>query len=85
MAAAAEQEQAGLYCSTSGTYFTDKDSLAAHCKSDFHRQVAGCRAETLIVRLPQAQLCSIAMREAVALSSALNLCMTGAATAPPVL
>lgn len=36
-AAASEREQAGLYCSTSGTYFTDKDSLAAHYKSDFHR------------------------------------------------
>ncbi|KAK9831427.1 hypothetical protein WJX81_003930 [Elliptochloris bilobata] len=33
----AEQEQAGLYCSTSGTFFLDKDSLAAHYKSDFHR------------------------------------------------
>lgn len=27
----------GLYCSTSGTYFTDKEALAAHYKSDFHR------------------------------------------------
>jgi len=36
---ASEQEQAGLYCSTSGTYFTDKDSLAAHYRSDFHRCV----------------------------------------------
>ncbi len=36
---ASEQEQAGLYCSTSGTYFTDKDSLAAHYRSDFHRYV----------------------------------------------
>ena len=27
----------GLYCSTSGTYFTDKEALAAHYRSDFHR------------------------------------------------
>lgn len=27
----------GFYCSTSGTYFTDKESLSAHYKSDFHR------------------------------------------------
>lgn len=40
---ASEQEQAGLYCSTSGTYFTDKDSLAAHYRSDFHRCVAATR------------------------------------------
>lgn len=27
----------GFYCSTSGTYFSSKDSLAEHYKSDFHR------------------------------------------------
>lgn len=27
----------GFYCSTSGTYFTDKESLTEHYKSDFHR------------------------------------------------
>jgi len=27
----------GVYCSTSGTVFTDKDSLAEHYKSDLHR------------------------------------------------
>lgn len=26
-----------FYCSTSGTYFSDKESLAEHYKSDFHR------------------------------------------------
>ena len=27
----------GLYCSTAGTYFTNKDALADHYKSEFHR------------------------------------------------
>lgn len=27
----------GLYCSTSGTFFTDKQALADHYRSDFHR------------------------------------------------
>lgn len=27
----------GVYCSTSGTVFTDKESLAEHYKSDLHR------------------------------------------------
>lgn len=27
----------GFYCSTSGTYFSDKESLQEHYKSDFHR------------------------------------------------
>lgn len=27
----------GLYCSTAGAYFHDKDALADHYKSDFHR------------------------------------------------
>ena len=31
------QEQKGLYCSTAGSYFTDKDALADHYKSEFHR------------------------------------------------
>eukprot|EP00879_Flechtneria_rotunda_P024228 GHRR01025676.1.p2 GENE.GHRR01025676.1~~GHRR01025676.1.p2 ORF type:complete len:135 (+),score=37.64 GHRR01025676.1:1818-2222(+) len=37
--AAVEQPRAetGFYCSTSGTYFLDKESLAEHYKSDFHR------------------------------------------------
>jgi len=42
--ATAEQQRAGtsraetgFYCSTSGTYFSDKESLAEHYKSDFHR------------------------------------------------
>lgn len=34
---AAARSQTGFYCSTSGTYFNDKESLAAHYKSDFHR------------------------------------------------
>jgi hypothetical protein len=29
--------ESGFYCSTSGTYFVDKESLAEHYKSDFHR------------------------------------------------
>lgn len=38
--------QTGFYCSTSGTFFTDKEALAEHYKSDFHkynlkRKVAG--------------------------------------------
>ena len=28
---------AGFYCSTSGTYFNDKQSLSEHYKSDFHK------------------------------------------------
>jgi pre-60S factor REI1 len=31
------REQTGFYCSTSGTYFSDKESLSEHYKSDFHR------------------------------------------------
>lgn len=27
----------GVYCSTSGTFFLDKDTLTEHYKSDFHR------------------------------------------------
>jgi hypothetical protein len=34
-----QAEQPGLYCSTAGTYFTDKDALADHYKSDFHRSI----------------------------------------------
>lgn len=30
-------EEEGFYCSTSGTYFSDKKSLSDHYKSDFHR------------------------------------------------
>ncbi|CAL8468832.1 g8373 [Coccomyxa elongata] len=37
MADTASPDQRGLYCSTSGTFFTDKDALADHYKSDFHR------------------------------------------------
>ena len=37
MADPMQPEQAGLYCSTAGTYFTDKDALSDHYKSDFHR------------------------------------------------
>lgn len=39
MASAATGDRAlsGFYCSTSGTYFSDKDALAEHYKSDFHR------------------------------------------------
>ena len=37
MADTASADQKGLYCSTSGTFFTDKDALADHYKSDFHR------------------------------------------------
>ncbi|PNH04777.1 Zinc finger protein [Tetrabaena socialis] len=33
----AGRAQTGFFCSTSGTYFTDKESLAEHYKSDFHR------------------------------------------------
>lgn len=36
-AAQAERAATGFYCSTSGTYFTDKEALAEHYKSDFHR------------------------------------------------
>eukprot|EP00892_Ulva_mutabilis_P004475 jgi/Ulvmu1/239/UM001_0243.1 len=31
------ETQDGVYCSTSGTVFTDKESLAEHYKSDLHR------------------------------------------------
>lgn len=34
---AAEGRATGFFCSTSGTVFTDKDSLAEHYRSDFHR------------------------------------------------
>ncbi|GBF90614.1 hypothetical protein Rsub_03186 [Raphidocelis subcapitata] len=34
---AAEGRATGFFCSTSGTYFTDKESLAEHYRSDFHR------------------------------------------------
>ena len=37
MAETAQAEQKGLYCSTAGSYFTDKDALADHYKSEFHR------------------------------------------------
>lgn len=37
MAAAGERQASGFYCSTSGTYFNDKESLTEHYKSDFHR------------------------------------------------
>jgi len=39
-------EPAGFYCSTSGTYFPDKESLQEHYRSDFHRynlKVGGLR------------------------------------------
>lgn len=44
--ASAEGRATGFFCSTSGTYFTDKESLAEHYRSDFHkynlkRKVAG--------------------------------------------
>lgn len=32
-----QQDATSVYCSTSGTYFTDKDELAEHYRSDFHR------------------------------------------------
>ncbi|MEW5300267.1 MAG: hypothetical protein WDW36_003208 [Sanguina aurantia] len=31
------RDAAGFFCSTSGSYFMDKESLAEHYKSDFHR------------------------------------------------
>ncbi|KAI8469242.1 MAG: hypothetical protein J3K34DRAFT_522329 [Monoraphidium minutum] len=34
---AAEARATGFFCSTSGTYFSDKESLAEHYRSDFHR------------------------------------------------
>ena len=37
MAAVEERVQTGTFCSTSGSYFQDKEALAAHYKSDFHR------------------------------------------------
>jgi len=45
-AEAVEAQPQGFYSTTSGTYFSDKDSLAEHYKSDFHkynlkRKVAG--------------------------------------------
>ncbi|PNW70351.1 hypothetical protein CHLRE_17g716400v5 [Chlamydomonas reinhardtii] len=33
----AARAQTGFYCSTSGTYFADKESLTEHYRSDFHR------------------------------------------------
>lgn len=44
-AAAEAPADRGLYCSTSGTYFTDKEALTAHYKSDFHRCVWRERAQ----------------------------------------
>ncbi|KIY97769.1 hypothetical protein MNEG_10192 [Monoraphidium neglectum] len=35
--ASAEGRATGFFCSTSGTYFSDKESLAEHYRSDFHR------------------------------------------------
>jgi len=35
--AAAPDQPAAVYCSTAGTYFVDKESLAEHYRSDFHR------------------------------------------------
>ena len=32
-----EADDRGLYCSTAGTYFTNKGALADHYKSEFHR------------------------------------------------
>lgn len=37
MAGAEMADDRGLYCSTAGTYFTNKDALADHYKSEFHR------------------------------------------------
>lgn len=37
MAAVGERQASGFYCSTSGTFFVDKESLTEHYKSDFHR------------------------------------------------
>lgn len=42
----AEDQPQGFYSTTSGTYFSDKDSLSEHYKSDFHkynlkRKIAG--------------------------------------------
>jgi pre-60S factor REI1 len=36
-AAAADPQPAGVYCSTAGVFFHDKESLAEHYRSDFHR------------------------------------------------
>jgi pre-60S factor REI1 len=33
----AAMEEAGVYCSTSGTYMVSKDELSEHYRSDFHR------------------------------------------------
>jgi hypothetical protein len=33
----AAQQQDGLYCSTAGTYFSSKQDLEDHYRSDFHR------------------------------------------------
>ena len=41
MAETTQAEQKGLYCSTAGSYFTDKDALADHYKSEFHRYWKG--------------------------------------------
>lgn len=35
--AAPDAQSQGFYSTTSGTYFSDKDSLAEHYKSDFHK------------------------------------------------
>ena len=32
-----EDSNDGLYCSTAGAYFDNKDSLTEHYRSDFHR------------------------------------------------
>ncbi|PSC70432.1 zinc finger protein [Micractinium conductrix] len=37
MAAPAEQDAEGLYCSTAGTYFESREDLTEHQRSDFHR------------------------------------------------
>lgn len=34
---AAEDAGGGLYCSTAGAYFDNKDDLTEHYRSDFHR------------------------------------------------
>ena len=39
MAAPAEQDAEGLYCSTAGTYFESREDLTEHQRSDFHRWV----------------------------------------------
>eukprot|EP00879_Flechtneria_rotunda_P027865 GHRR01029898.1.p2 GENE.GHRR01029898.1~~GHRR01029898.1.p2 ORF type:complete len:109 (-),score=13.90 GHRR01029898.1:540-866(-) len=63
--AAVEQPRAetGFYCSTSGTYFLDKESLAEHYKSDFHRynlkrkvRARACGPQQQLLQLPARQL-----------------------------